>query len=214
MAAVLGALQISSDASNAVASGQVQHLAGLNAAVVRLTQDLEDERDLSAAYAARRQAGPVPVALASARTTTDAAARIVRADTAGIGAGYQPSTVQALHSLLASLTDLGDIRAAVSSAAWPASQVVASYTSNVIAPASTFSAAIGAGTSDARLPSAVTTSPRCSGWRTTNRCIEPSVRRAERATARARSPGAEQPARGGCPGDNRPDRLQLLRRPG
>jgi len=53
-AAVLGALQISSDASNAAASGQVQHLARLNAAVARLAQDLEDERDLSAAYAARR----------------------------------------------------------------------------------------------------------------------------------------------------------------
>jgi len=67
IAAVLGAVQISSDVSNEVASGRVQHLAVLDAAVVKLTQDLEDERDLSAGYAARRQAGPVPVTLANAR---------------------------------------------------------------------------------------------------------------------------------------------------
>jgi uncharacterized membrane protein len=48
LAAVLGGLQISSNVSNYVASGRVQHLAQLNAAVVTLTQDLEDERDLSA----------------------------------------------------------------------------------------------------------------------------------------------------------------------
>ena len=68
IAAVLGALQISSDVSNAAASGRDQHLAQLDAAVVTLTQDLEDERDLSAGYAARRQAGPVPVTLADARS--------------------------------------------------------------------------------------------------------------------------------------------------
>ena len=156
-AAVLGALQISSDASNAAASGRVQHLARLNAAVVRLAQDLEDERDLSAAYAARRQAGPVPLTLASARAATGAAVGTVRADAAGIGAGYQPATVQALGSLLAGITKLRDIRAAVSSAAWPAPQVIEVYTSAVIAPAITFSAAAGGGTSDARLQGTVTT---------------------------------------------------------
>jgi hypothetical protein len=150
-AAALGALQISGDVSNAVASGRVQQLARLNAAVVRLTQDLEDERDLSAGYAARRQAGPVPLTLASAREATDAAASTVRADAADIGAGYQPGTVQALNSLLASLTDLGDIRAAVTSAAFPAPEVIRLYTGNVIAPAITFSTAVGGGTSDARL---------------------------------------------------------------
>ena len=60
IAAVLGALQISSDAGNYVTSGRDQHLARLNAAVVKLTQNLEDERDLSAAYAAHGEAGPVP----------------------------------------------------------------------------------------------------------------------------------------------------------
>jgi hypothetical protein len=157
IAAVLGALQISSDVSNAAASGRDQHLAQLNAAVVTLTQDLEDERDLSAGYAAHRQAGPVPATLADARTATDAAARTVRADAANIGAGYQPGTVQALQSLLAGLNDLGDIRAAVSSPDVPAQQVIRVYTANLIALANTFSAVVGGGTSDTRLQNGLTT---------------------------------------------------------
>ena len=157
IAAVLGALQISSDASSYLTSGRDQHLAQLDAAVVTLTQNLEDERDLSAAYVARGEAGPVPVTLADARTATDAAARAVRADAAGIGAGYQPGTVQDLDALLASLTDLEEIRTAVSSSAFPASQVIRVYTGNVIGPANTFSAAVGDGTGDARLQGTVTT---------------------------------------------------------
>jgi hypothetical protein len=74
----------------------------------------------------------------------------------GLGAGYQPGTVQALNSLLASLADLGDIRAAVSSAADPAPEVIRIYTGNVIAPAITFSTAVGGGTGDARWQSTVT----------------------------------------------------------
>ena len=97
-AAVLGVLQISSEAGNDVTAGRVQHLARLNTAAVKLTQDLEDERDLTAAYVARGQAGPVPVTLASARRATDAAASTVRADAAGVGAGYQPGTVQDLDA--------------------------------------------------------------------------------------------------------------------
>jgi Nitrate and nitrite sensing len=157
IAAALGALQISSDVSNEVTSGRVQHLAVLDAAVVTLTQDLEDERDLSAGYAARRQAGPVPVTLADARAATDAAAGTVRADAAGIGAGYPPGTVQALHGLLAGLAGLGDIRAAVSSPAVPAQQVIRVYTANLIAPANTVSAAVGDAASDASLQDTVTT---------------------------------------------------------
>ena len=157
IAAAFGALQISSDASNDVTFGRDQHLAQLNAAVVKLAQNLEDERDLSAAYVARREAGPVPVTLADARTATDAAARIVQADAAGVGAGYQPGTVQDLDSLLAGITGLGEIRKAMSSPAVPASQVISVYTYNVIGPADTFSAAVGGGTNDARLQGTVTT---------------------------------------------------------
>ena len=97
IAAVLGALQISGVVSSYAASGRVQHLARLDAAVISLTQKLEDERDLSAAYAAREDNGP----LTRVRAATDAAASAVRADAAGVGAGYPPGTVQDLKALLA-----------------------------------------------------------------------------------------------------------------
>jgi hypothetical protein len=154
IAAVLGGLKISNDMSSYLAAGRLGHLAQLNAAVVTLTQDLEDERDLSAAYVAREHQGPA--ALARARTATDAAASALRADAPGVGAGYQPGTVQALTALLASVTELGDIRHEVSFAAAPPSQVIQLYTRNVIGPASTFSAALGDGTGDARLQVTVT----------------------------------------------------------
>jgi hypothetical protein len=155
IAALFGGQHISTDASNAATFGRDQHLAQLNAAVVRLTQNLEDERDLSAGYLARGAAGPVPVT--DARTATNAAVRAVQADAAGVGAGYQPGTVQDLESLLARLTDLGEIRTTMSSRAWPASQVIQVYTDNVIGPAITFSAAVGVGTDDTRLQGTVTT---------------------------------------------------------
>ena len=148
IAAVLGALQINGDVSSYAASGRVQHVARLDAAVVNLTQKLEDERDLSAAYTAREDNGP----LTRARAATDAAASAVRADAAGVGAGYSPGTVQDLKALLAGLTILGDIRGTVS-----APGVIPLYSLVVIGPAITFSTAAGEGTGDARLQASVTT---------------------------------------------------------
>jgi len=148
IAAVFGALQISGDVSSYAASGRVQHVARLDAAVVTLTQKLEDERDLSAGYAAREDNGP----LTRARAATDAAASAVRADAAGVGAGYSAGTVQDLKALLAGLTVLGDIRGTVS-----APGIIPLYSLIVIRPAITFSTAAGDGTGDARLQAAVTT---------------------------------------------------------
>ena len=54
---------------------------------------------------------------------TDTAASTVRADAAGIGAGYQPGTVQDLDAVLAALTDLRAVRGDVSSRAFPESQM-------------------------------------------------------------------------------------------
>ncbi len=156
-AAVLGAPQISSAVSNDVTAGRDQHLARLNAAVVKLTQNLEDERDLTAAYAARGEAGPVPVPVADARTATDGAARTVRADAAFVGPGYQPDTVHDLDAVLACITDLRTVRKLMSSPSASASQVIRVYTYNLIGPANTFSAAAGGGTSDALLQGDVTT---------------------------------------------------------
>ncbi|HJZ01901.1 MAG TPA: nitrate- and nitrite sensing domain-containing protein, partial [Streptosporangiaceae bacterium] len=145
---MLGALQISGDVSSYAASGRVQHLARLDAAVISLTEKLEDERDLSAAYAAREDNGP----LTRARAATDAAASAVRGDAAGVGAGYSPGTVQDLKALLAGLTVLGDIRGTVS-----APGVIPLYSLVVIGPAITFSTAAGEGTGDPRLQASVTT---------------------------------------------------------
>jgi hypothetical protein len=148
IAAVLGALQISGDVSSYAATGRVQHLARLDAAVVTLTQKLEDERDLSAAYAAREDNGP----LTRPRGATDAAASTVRADAAGVGAGYSAGTVRDLKALLGALTILGDIRRTVS-----APGIIPLYSLGVIRPAITFSTAVGDGTGDARLQATVTT---------------------------------------------------------
>jgi hypothetical protein len=159
IAAVLGVLQISSDASSYVTSGRDQHLARLSAAVVTLTQALEDERDLSAGYAANRRGGAALIdPLKQAQNATGAAAQTVANEAAGVttGAGYQPATVQALNTLIGTLEDLRYVRQEVVSPLVPASQVIRVYTGDVIAAADTFSAAAGAGISDARLQDTVT----------------------------------------------------------
>ena len=166
IAAVFGGQQISSDASNAVTFGRDQRLAQLNAAVVKLTQNLEDERDLSAGYVAHRGAGPVPVTLADARTATDAAARAVQADAAGVGAGYQPGTVQDLKTLLDQPHRTWGKSAPRCRPGLQASQVLQVYTANLIGPANTFSAAAGGGMNDARLQGTSPPWPRCSRRRT------------------------------------------------
>ena len=91
IAAALGAFLIYSDASTWVANGRIQHLAQLNASVVKLSQALEDERDLSAGYAANRTASASLVApLKHAQAATNAATQTVLSEAAGVttGAGY------------------------------------------------------------------------------------------------------------------------------
>ena len=160
-AAVLGALRIGSDVGTVAAAGRDQRLVKLDAAVVTYTRDLEDERDLSGAYAARSpdRPAPIPVTLARARTATDAAAATVRAEAAGIGAGsgYPPDAVQDLQAVLASITDLRTIRPSISSADVPPSQIIRIYTGNIIGPANTFSAAIGVAATSTHLQGAATT---------------------------------------------------------
>jgi signal transduction histidine kinase len=159
-AAILGSLQIYGDVSNWNASGRVQHLAQLNSAVVRLTQTLEDERDLSAGFAANRSAGgALPGELKSAQNATVAATNTVTALAAGVntGAGYQPATVQDLNALTDSLQDLQYIRTEVTSSLTPASKIVQVYTENIIDVANTFSATVGNGANDATLETNVTT---------------------------------------------------------
>jgi signal transduction histidine kinase len=158
-AAVLGALQISSDAGNYQAFGRVQTLVNLNTAVVQLTQNLEDERDKSAGYVG---SGRIPAELgpvSATRAATNATILTVQAaaNAIGSGGGFQAGTVQDLNALLASINDLSNIRSVVTASKLPAAQVVRVYTNNLIDVANTFSAAVGSGANDANLQGNVTT---------------------------------------------------------
>ena len=160
IASALGAFLIYGDVNNWVASGRVQHLAQLNASVVKLTQALEDERDLSAGYAADRAANTdliAPLRQAQEATSADAKTVFDEASSVTPGAGYQQGTVDNLNSLLDNLNDLPYIRQLVTASAFQASQVVRVYTGEVIAAADAFSASVGAGANDADLQGNVAT---------------------------------------------------------
>ena len=161
-AAVLGALTINGDVNQWEATGRVQHLAQLSSNVVKYSQALEDELNLSAAFAATRHTpanGTYAADLKKSQNTTDSAANAVLNDSSGVtaGAGYQPGTVQALNAVRASISDLANVRVGVTKSQFPSSQIVRVYTDNLIMPANTFSAAIGAGANDADLQGDVTT---------------------------------------------------------
>ncbi len=161
IASALGAFLIYGDVNDWVASGRVQHLTELNASVVKLTQALEDERDLSAGYAANR-AAPAPGLvgeLKQAQNTTSADAQTVFREATGItpGAGYQQGTVDNLNALLDNLNDLPYIRQLVTGSSFQASQVIRVYTGEVIAAANAFSASVGVGANDAELQGNVAT---------------------------------------------------------
>jgi signal transduction histidine kinase len=161
IAAILGGLTIYSDIQGSAASGRVQHLAQLNSSVVKLTQALEDERDLSAGYAASR--GPAGAALltrlkaAQNATSNDVTTVENQANGVTTGAGYQASTVGDLTTLLNSLQDLQADRSDVISTSFPADEVIRVYTGNIIQAANNFSASVGAGANDAQLQGDVTT---------------------------------------------------------
>ncbi|HEX3924600.1 MAG TPA: nitrate- and nitrite sensing domain-containing protein, partial [Streptosporangiaceae bacterium] len=159
-AAVLGALTINSDVNNWEATGRVQHLTQLNNDVVNFSQKLEDELNVSAAYAATRpDSTGLQTSLKQAQNATDAAARTVTADSAAVttAAGYQPGTVQDLNAVEAAINDLPKVRTGVTGSKFPASQIVRVYSGNLISPANTFSGAIGNGANDADLQGNVTT---------------------------------------------------------
>ena len=169
IAAGLGAFLIYGDVNNWVASGRVEHLAELNASVVKLTQALENERDLSAGYAANRLGNSALVpALKNAQDVTNADAHVVANEAAGVttGAGYQPATVQDLITLVANFNDLPPLRQIVGGTAYanprtkslfPASPIIQAYTRNILYTANTFSASVGAGANDSDLQANVNT---------------------------------------------------------
>jgi signal transduction histidine kinase len=160
IAAALGSFLIYGDVNNWAAAGRTQHLAELNASVVKLTQALEDERDLSAGYAANRgRTADLVAQLQKAQAATNADAQTVTNEAASVttGAGYEPSTVQNLVTLVATFNSLQPLREIVSGSKFSASQIVQAYTRNVLYAANTFSASAGAGANDSDLQANVTT---------------------------------------------------------
>ena len=176
IAAALGAFLIYGDVNNWVAAGRIQHVAQLNASVVKLTQALEDERDLSGAYTTDRSgnAGLIDT-LKQAQNATNADAQTVANEAGGVttGAGYDPATVQNLVTLVATFNDLPPLRELVSGSVplakghpghpsvgpvyGSAQQVIQAYTSNILSTANTFSASVGAGANDSNLQANVNT---------------------------------------------------------
>ncbi|MFZ0187111.1 MAG: nitrate- and nitrite sensing domain-containing protein [Streptosporangiaceae bacterium] len=176
IAAALGAFLIYGDVNNWVAAGRIQHVAQLNASVVKLTQALEDERDLSGAYTTDRSgnAGLIDT-LKQAQNATNADAQTVANEAGGVttGAGYDPATVQDLVTLVATFNDLPPLRELVSGSVplakghpghpsvgpvyGSAQQVIQAYTSNILYTANTFSASAGAGANDSNLQANVNT---------------------------------------------------------
>jgi signal transduction histidine kinase len=154
IAAILGAFQIYNDASSAMANARIQHLAQLNGAVVQLTQALEDERDLSAGYAANRfSAGALSTQLHQAQAKTNSAASAVQSLAGGVtvNAGYQPAVVLDIDAVLNNVNDLTSIRHVVTTSQALPAKIIEVYTNNIIKAANAFSASIGRGANDATL---------------------------------------------------------------
>jgi hypothetical protein len=157
-AAFLGGLTIDRDASGWLANGRVQNLAQLNLSVVRLSQALENERDLSAGYAANKTAiSGLDTQLRLAQAATASAGQAVKAEAARIGTagGYQAAIVQDVSGLLGDLTQLQGVSPGMfspsPSALSSASKNVQLFAGQAIQAANTFSASAGNGTSDADL---------------------------------------------------------------
>ena len=192
-AAVLGALTIYGDVSNWQATGRVQHLAQLNADTIKLSQALEDELNVSAAYAATRpNNGALAGPLKQAQNVTDSAASAVVNDSSGVtlAAGYQPGTVQDLNAVLASINDLAnDRQGVIGTVAVPRARRSSGSSARTSSRPRTRSAPPSEPAPTTRPCRA--TSPRwapCCGTRTRCRCSGPSsTRRSSPRRGRCRS---------------------------
>jgi signal transduction histidine kinase/outer membrane murein-binding lipoprotein Lpp len=158
-AVILGGLRISSGASSALADKRTQQVALLNADVVRLAQNMEDERDLTAGYiaAGRPKLGtnPLHVELINQQNATDESAQQVTGLASSIGDTYSSSIRQALSAVLARISDLPQLRAASGATLIPTEPMVQDYT-NSIDTLLTFTSLSGASTSDTQLSNDVT----------------------------------------------------------
>jgi signal transduction histidine kinase/outer membrane murein-binding lipoprotein Lpp len=152
-AVILGGLRISSGASSALADKRTQQVALLNADVVRLAQNMEDERDLTAGFiAAGRPQGnaTLHIELTNQQSATDESAQQVTGQASSIGDTYSSSIRQGLNAVLARISDLPQLRAAAGAGKIPTEPMIQDYT-NSIDTLLTFSSLSGAGTSDTEL---------------------------------------------------------------
>ncbi|HLK00367.1 MAG TPA: nitrate- and nitrite sensing domain-containing protein, partial [Streptosporangiaceae bacterium] len=161
-AAVLGIVQINSAFSSYQAYGRVQHLVQTNADVVNLAEAVEDERDLSAGWAAspgRSTAWPQYTTLKLAMAKTDSEVHAVEADAQGVGtsSGYEQSTVQDLQTLVSDVqNDLPRFRQNVAKTLLDPSDAMSAY-KRIITDAAAFTNAMGNGANDAQLQSTAIT---------------------------------------------------------
>src|ERR1700760_3235910 len=156
-AVILGGLRISSGVNSALADKRTQQLAQLNADVVSLTQNMEDERDLTAGYISRGRPGgvdPLHTALTKQQASTDEAEQQVSAEATDIGAGYSQSIRDALTQVKAVISALPQLRDAAAPTAGggqaPAQAMITDYT-NSINTLLTFTSLSASGTSDTTL---------------------------------------------------------------
>jgi signal transduction histidine kinase/outer membrane murein-binding lipoprotein Lpp len=156
-AVILGGLRISSGVNSALADKRTQQLAQLNADVVSLTQNMEDERDLTAGYIAKGRPGgadPLHIALTRQQAATDEAEQQVAAQATNIGSGYSQAIRDALTQVKAVISALPQLRDAAAPTAGggnaPAQAMITDYT-NSINTLLTFTSLSASGTSDTTL---------------------------------------------------------------
>jgi signal transduction histidine kinase len=150
-AGILGGLRISSAVGSAVAFKRVQQLAVLNSDVIRLAQNMEDERDLTAGFiAAGRPTGTLHDQLTAQWSATNAAAQQVTGAAGSIGASYPAVTRQDLSAVLARISDLPQLRNTVVNRLIPTAAMIGDYT-NSVATLLTFTSITGTGSNDSQL---------------------------------------------------------------
>ena len=150
-AVLLGGLRISSAASSAVAFKRVEQLAVLNSDVIRLAQNMEDERDLTAGYiAAGLPVGALHDQVTAQWSATDAAAQQVTNAATSIGSAYSAVTQQDLSAVIARISDLPQLRHTATLGQLPATAVIGDYT-NSVSTLLTFTSVTGTGSNDSQL---------------------------------------------------------------
>src|SRR5581483_5522563 len=128
---VLGGLRLAAAAGSTAQFGRVAQLAVLGQQVTGLAHAMEDERDQTAGFiAAGRPAAGLAV-VQQDYAATDASAKQVRADAAGIGAAFPPGTRAKVTAVLNRIGDLGGLRDAALHTQLPSLPVITDYSESI-----------------------------------------------------------------------------------